>query len=78
MNYKMLWIKLNHLISIRAWDINNMMMLFCKFAVVTELKMRLTQAFFSSSHSAGWDDEFKKNSVPLPFNFEEKLIKIIN
>ena len=45
MNYKMLWIKLDHLISIRAWDINNMMMLFCKFAVVTELKMRLTQAF---------------------------------
>ena len=78
MNYKMLWIKLNHLISIRAWDINNMMMLFCKFAVVTELKMRLTQAFSVLVILAGWDDEFKKNSVPLLFNFEEKLIKIIN
>ena len=76
MNYKMLWIKLNHLISIRAWDINNMMMLFCKFAVVTELKMRLTQAFSVLVILGGTTN--LKEFCPTPFNFEEKLIKIIN
>ena len=30
-----------------------MMMLFCKFAVVTELKRRLNQAFSSTSHPCG-------------------------
>ena len=44
-----------------------MMMLFCKFAVVTELKRRLNQAFSSTSHPCG--------RGPNKENFTKKFYK---